>query len=263
MQHVLYIAVLGIYSVISLGHLLPGVVPEAVRSRSRMLGLFGVALHVCVLVLDAALASWRPGLAEALSAVSLGVMSAYVSVAVGRQQAFGILLVPLAMVALGTGLVVPHQQVAALDEARPTIWLPIHLLLLFAGVAGFALSAAVGAVYLYVHRALKERRFAVLARFPSLDALDRIQFRAMLFGFVALSLGIAAGGALAAASFTESWALDPKVLYTVFVWLVYGAALQSRVVWGRRGRFTAWFSISGLGLLVFSLLGLNFFLSSS
>ena len=47
---------------------------------------------------------------------------------------------------------------------------------------------------------LKHKNFAGMARLPSLEVLDRIQFRAMLFGFVFLTLGIGAGGAWAVAS---------------------------------------------------------------
>lgn len=264
MQHLLYIAVLLVYGIVTVAHLVPASMPTWLTGRVRLLGWLGVTLHVATLVGDAVLGEWTPGLPEALSGMSVGIMIAYAAVAKGRQRAIGILLVPLALVSLGTALVVPHQQVSALAESTATnAWLPIHLTLLFAGVGGFALSGAVGATYLYVHKALKAKRFEVISRFPSLDALDQIQFRAMFFGFVALTLGIGAGGALAAASFQQNWAMDPKVLYTLFVWAVYFAALQSRLVLGRRGRFTAWFSISGFGLMVFSLLGLNFFLSSS
>lgn len=264
MQHLLYIVVLLVYAVVTVVHLLPSFLPQGLAERVRVLAVVGILLHLVALAGDALLSQWSIGLPEALSSVSLGVMISYAAVATGRQRALGILLAPLGLVALGTGLVVPHQQVTALQtEAAVNPWLPVHLMLLFTGVGGFALSGTVGALYLYVHKALKAKRFDVVSRLPSLDSLDRIQFRAMLFGFCALSLGIGAGGMLAVASFQESWVMDPKVLYTVFVWFVYGAALQSRVVWGRRGRFTAWFSISGFALMVFSLVGLNFFLSSS
>ncbi|MCB9669956.1 MAG: cytochrome c biogenesis protein CcsA [Alphaproteobacteria bacterium] len=264
MQHLLYIPVLLAYVAVTVGHLVPWIVPAAVRERLRALGAAGVALHVVALGADVAVGVLRPGLPEAVSSVSLGVMVMYATLATGRQKALGLLLAPLGLVLLGLGLVVPHEEVAGLQQVQGVnAWLPIHLTLLFLGVAGFALSGAVGALYLYVHKALKAKRFDVIARLPSLDWLDQTQFRAMLFGFLALTLGIAAGGALAVASFQQSWVMDPKVVYTGVVWLIYAAALQSRLIWGRRGRFTAWVSISGFALMVFSLLGLNFILSSS
>lgn len=263
MERIPYIVVLVVYAVVLLAHLLPSVVPAAVRERIRTVAAVGAVLHLGTLVEEAIFSVWSPALPEALSAVSLGVMLAYIMVAHGKQRALGILLAPLAMVSLGTALVVPHHTVVALEASEDVnVWLPIHLALLFAGVAGFALSSAVGVLYLYVRTALKQKRFDRIMRLPSLESLDRIQFRAMLFGFIALTLGIGAGGALATASFQESWALDPKVIYTLAVWFWYFVALQARLILGRRGRWTANFSIVGFGAMVFSLIGLNFILAS-
>ncbi len=263
MQHLIYIVVLLLYAGVAVAHLLPWLAPVWLRERVRIVGGVGAFFHVVALVADVGLAGIRPGLPEAVSSISLGVMVMYVALAKGRQRALGLLLAPLGLVALGLGLVAPHERVEGLEQVRGVnAWLPIHLSLLFLGVAGFALSGAVGALYLYVHKALKARRFDVVSRLPSLDWLDRTQFRAMLFGFLALTLGIAAGGALAVASLQQNWVMDPKVVYTGVVWLIYAAALQSRLIWGRRGRFTAWVSISGFALMVFSLVGLNFLFHS-
>ncbi|MEZ4316099.1 MAG: cytochrome c biogenesis protein CcsA [Myxococcota bacterium] len=263
MERIPYIAVLVIYAVVLLAHLLPSSVPQALRDRVRIVAGVGVLVHIGTLIEGAMFGTWSPGLQEALSASSLGVMIAYLAVAHGQQKALGILLAPLAMVSLGTALVVPNATVTALeDTSTVNLWLPVHLGLLFAGVGGFALSGAVGVLYLYVRDSLKNKRFDRIGRLPSLESLDRIQFRSMLFGFIALTLGIGAGGALATASLQQSWALDPKVLYTLAVWFWYFVALQARLILGRRGRWTANFSIVGFAAMVFSLIGLNFLMAS-
>ena len=262
MLRVPYIPVLLLYAVVSTVHLLPAVLPKALTERVRWIAAFAVGLHVLALSTEAYLGSWTPGLPEALSAVGLGVMCAYVGVAHGKQRALGLLLGPLALVAVGTALVVPHREVVGLQATGTAVaWLPIHLGLLFAGIGGFALSAVVGAMYLFVQRSLKAKRFDRIRRLPSLETLDRTQFRSMLFGFIALTLGIGAGGMLAAASFQENWVLDPKVVYTIAIWFWYGVALQVRVVWGRRGNWTARFSILGFAGMIFSLVGINFLLN--
>jgi len=102
------------------------------------------------------------------------------------------------------------------------------------------------------------KRAGGLFRFPSLELLDRIQFRATLSGFVFLTLGIGAGGAWAAASLERAWTWDPKVFFTVLIWSWYGAALQLRLVRGWRGRWAALFSIVGFVAVVFSLVVFNF-----
>ena len=261
MERLPYILVLGAWALVTLIHLLPEVVGSRVGAHVRSLGLFAVVVHAAALVIGGLTSPYPTGFPEALSATALGMGVAYVWLAGRNLQAMGMLLAPLTVVLVGTAMVVPHRTVVALEETGYSAWLPIHLGLIFAGLAGFAVSSAVGVMFLWVRARLKQKRIAGLARLPSLDVLDRFQFRAMLFGFVFLTLGIGAGGAWAAASLTEPWALDPKIIFTLCIWAWYGLALQMRLVAGRRGRWTALFSIVGFGGLVFSLVGLNFLLS--
>jgi ABC-type transport system involved in cytochrome c biogenesis permease subunit len=254
-----YIAVIVAWGFLSIGHLLPDVVGSTLRERSRVVGAVAVVVHLVTLAI-AGFTAPNPGFPEALSATSLGVGVAYVAVVHRNLRALGLLLAPLAMVTLGTSLVVPHRTVVALEHTGTSPWLPIHLGLMFAGIAGFALSSVVGIVYLWARSRLKGKKFQGMSRLPSLEVLDRIQFRAMLFGFVFLTLGIGAGGVWAAASLQEAWGNDPKIWFTLCIWAWYGAALQVRLVAGRRGRWTALFSIVGFGGLLFSLVGLNFLL---
>ncbi|MEQ1503021.1 MAG: cytochrome c biogenesis protein CcsA [Myxococcota bacterium] len=247
------------WGTVSLGHLLPDVVGDRLRERSRQIAAVAVAVHLVTLIVSG-LRTVSPGFPEAVSAVGLGVGIAYVYVARSGLRALGILLAPLAMVSIGTSLVVPHRTVTALDHTGTSPWLPIHLGLMFAGTAGFALSSVVGVMYLWARSRLKQKKFQGMTRLPSLEVLDRIQFRAMLFGFVFLTLGIGAGGVWAALSLQEAWEIDPKVWFTVLIWAWYAGALQVRLVAGRRGRWTALFSIVGFGGMIFSLVGLNFLL---
>jgi ABC-type transport system involved in cytochrome c biogenesis permease subunit len=262
MERLPYLVPILLYAVLALDHLIPGALGGAVRRHGRSLALAGTAVHVLTLVGSAVWRGGTPGFPEALSAAALGMMVAYVVVGGGeRLRALGLMLAPLSAVVLSTSLFVPHRQVAALSETGASAWLPLHLGLIFAGLGGFALSFAVGILYLVVRGRLKKKQLAGLKRLPSLEVLDRIQFRSMLFGFAFLTLGIAAGGAWAAASLGEPWAFDPKVLFTLVIWLWYGIALQVRLVAGWRGRWSALFSIVGFGGLVFSLIGFNFVVS--
>ena len=262
MERLPYILVIAAWASVTVGHLLPDVVGPRLSERTRSIAAFAVVVHVLALIIGAVTSPYPTGLPEALSSVALLLGIAYVGLARRRLHAVGILLAPLSLVLLGTALVVPHRSVAALEQTGYSAWLPIHLGLIFSGLAGFAVSSVVGGMFLYVRRNLKEKRFAAIARLPSLEVLDRFQFRAMLFGFVFLTLGIGAGGAWAAVSLADPWAFDPKIAFTLLIWLWYGAALQVRLVSGRRGRWTALFSIVGFAGLVFSMVGLNFLLSS-
>jgi ABC-type transport system involved in cytochrome c biogenesis permease subunit len=259
MERLPYIAVLAAWAFVAVGHLLPDVVGDRARSLLRPVAIAAVVLHAVTLVFGSLANAWA-GFPEALSATALGVGIAYVAVARHGLRALGLLLAPLAMVTLGTSLVVPHRTVAALEQTGAGPWLPVHLGLMFAGIGGFALSSVVGVVYLWARTRLKRKNFHNMSKLPSLEVLDRIQFRAMLFGFLFLTLGIGVGGVWAALTLQETWSVDYKVWFTLIIWGWYAAALQVRVVAGRRGRWTALFSIVGFGGLIFSLVGLNFLL---
>lgn len=261
MERLPYILVIAAWAYVTVGHLLPEVLGPRLSERTRAVASFAAVVHVLALVIGALTSPYPVGLPEAISSMSLGLGVAYVWLARRQLRAVGMLLAPLSLVLLGTALVVPHRSVAALEETGYSAWLPIHLGLIFSGLAGFAVSSVVGMMFLYVRRNLKEKRFSAISRLPSLEVLDRFQFRAMLFGFVFLTLGIGAGGAWAAASLADPWAFDPKIGFTLLIWAWYGAALQVRLVSGRRGRWTALFSIVGFAGLVFSMVGLNFLLS--
>jgi ABC-type transport system involved in cytochrome c biogenesis permease subunit len=251
---------LAAYSALAFVHLLPGVAP-AVEKRARGLAIIGVVAHVIALALAIATGTHRTGFPEALSAASLGLMAAYVVVADGRLRALGMVLAPLALVLAATSLVVPHADVAALDEVGPSPWLPVHIGLMFAGMAGFGLSFAVGCAYLFVRWRLKTRKLEALGRLPPLELLDRLQFRSTLFGFVFLTLGIGAGGLWAATRLGEPWVFDPKVVFTLVIWGWYALVLQARLLGGMRGRWSALFAIVGFCGMIFSMLALNFLIS--
>ncbi len=258
MDRVAALVVLAGYALSAVALLVPGRFPT-VASKGRVWVGSAAAVHLVWLLGSLVDRRHPAGLGDALSATGFAVAVAYAWVGRSRLDALGMFLVPVAAVLVATSFFVPAQSIPAIAETGFSVWLPIHLSLVFAGLGGFALSSVVGSVYLWSRQRLKQKRFAGMGRLPSLELLDRVQFRAMLFGFTALTLGIAAGGAWAIVALDHDvWAGDPKVWFTVCVWGWYAAALQLRLVLGRRGRWTAWFSILGFGGMVFSLLGLNF-----
>lgn len=262
MERLLYLAPILIYALLAFDHLVPRAFGEVVRARARWLAIAGVVVHLAGLIAVAIAHGGTPGFPEALSAAALGMMVAYAVASAGqRLRPLGLVIAPLSTVVLSTALVVPPRTVTALQATGASAWLPIHLGLIFAGLGGFTLSFAVGVLYLVVRWRLKSKQLAGLARLPSLEVLDRILFRSMLFGFLFLTLGIAAGGVWASLSLEEAWSLDPKVIFTLVIWLWYGIALQVRLVAGWRGRWSALFSIVGFAGLVFSLIAFNFIVS--
>ncbi len=251
MERLLLVLPLLAYGYVAFAYLLPGVVGERGLRRARPVALVGAGVHLVELVLSI-VGGAIPGISMALSMTSLTMVGAWLWLQ-ARRRTMGMTVAPLALVLLGTSEVMPQGRVIALSEVEHAAWLPVHLGLMFSGLIGFVLSFAVGLLYLYVRGRLKQKDFRQLGRMPSLETLDRVQFRAMLFGFVFLTLGIGVGGLWATATLDRPWALDPKVVLTLVVWLWYGIALQVRLIAGWRGRWAALFSIVGFAGLVGSL----------
>lgn len=226
---------------------------------TRLVGSAALVLHIGLFVHEAVFTSMLPGFAESLSAVSFGIMVAWWALVKDRTSSLGAVLAPVGVIFYWSSFLAPSQQISALGLAGASWWLPVHLGLVFAAVTGFFVEFFVGAVQVWVHRRLKKKRFMGLHRFPSLETLDRIQFRALVFGLVCLAAGITVG-ALGASTVLhhQAWIVDPKVAVTLVIWVWYAASLAVRLFVGWHGRWSMTLSVMGFLGLVFSVVGLDF-----
>ena len=82
-------------------------------------------------------------------------------------------------------------------------------------------------------------------RLPSLELLDDLNRRLVIWGFIALSLTLVTGLGVAAHS-ADAGACVGVELTIVVAWLVFAGLLQARVLAGWRGRRVAWLTMAGL-----------------
>jgi ABC-type transport system involved in cytochrome c biogenesis permease subunit len=88
--------------------------------------------------------------------------------------------------------------------------------------------------------------------------LEYVAGRLLIAGFVLLTLALGvsfvgvAGGAL------RNWAADPKIMWSVFVWVLYAALILLRWRFAQSGRRFAWGAVAGFTfvLLTFPLFNL-------
>jgi ABC-type uncharacterized transport system permease subunit len=91
---------------------------------------------------------------------------------------------------------------------------------------------------------------AVLSLFPSIQRLEIVTSRLVLAGFILLTIGLAAGGHLPRPANAAYWT-DPKVVWSIFMWLVYLALLATRRTRVLSGRG---YSVSVIAAFAFLLL---------
>jgi ABC-type uncharacterized transport system permease subunit len=128
------------------------------------------------------------------------------------------------------------------------VFLAFHVGLILAAFAGFTLAAALAALYLWQERRLKRRTPRVLRLLsPSLETLDALTVRAIVFALPALTVGSGIGLARLGA---EGGRFDAIMGLTILTWAVYAAFLVLRWEAGWRGRRTAYLALAGFLLVV-------------
>jgi ABC-type uncharacterized transport system permease subunit len=171
------------------------------------------------------------------------------------------------------GLVVLVAPAAFLGVFAAALWLPsagpatfggtgswphAHVLLASAGLALLGLAGLASVLYLAEHRRLKSK--AVPRRpltLPSLEALDRVNATALVWGFVLLTLGVVTGmlwmravsGSPFGGTAHETWSLLAWAVYAVLTALRFG---------GRQGsRQAAFAAVVAFGFLFFAVIGVE------
>lgn len=145
----------------------------------------------------------------------------------------------------GSGL--PQPLPPALDSP----WLLVHVAAEAVGYGGAAVAAGAGALAL-VARLGTDRLFL-----PAPAPADRLALRAVAWAYPWLSLGLVAGAIWAQVAWGRYWNWDLKETWALVAWLVYTLALHLATVPRWRGWPVAILALIGLGVILFTFLGLG------
>ena len=149
----------------------------------------------------------------------------------------------------------------------------IHVSSMLFAYASFALAAVIGVTYVLLHKELKAKHLGFFyARMPSLQVLDRMNYRAIAVGWLFLTAGILVGVVWAGQVKTylgndprvqAMSVTDPKILVALICWTVYTFELfmARRIGWG--GRRSAYLSAIGFGMVLLNFLPISYFLTKS
>lgn len=185
----------------------------------------------------------------ALSLVALGMAALTWAVATTRRlEALGIVVYPLAAVALLLYVAYGHNRVNDLDWRLQT-----HAWLALLAYATLAIAALLAMLLWLQERALRQRKFGPWLRgLPPLVQLETLLFRSIAAGFGLLTLALITGAVFVENLFAQH--LIHKTVLSLLSWLVFGILLAGRWRWGWRGRKAV-----RLTLVAMALLGLAFF----
>lgn len=195
---------------------------------------------------------------DALSVCSLVIIAAYL-VFERRYQvtALGSLVTPLVfLMMLGSGVLVP--ELLPIDPNLQNLWVYSHTLLAFVSYGLFIISGGTAILYLLLSRLLKNKSPGQFSKkLPSLERLDGIGRRCLNIGFPFLTIALVTGSFMAAKQWGSLWSWEPKQVWSLIIWLIYGALLHGRLILGWQGRRAAFLSIIGMVLLMFGFVVIN------
>ena len=134
------------------------------------------------------------------------------------------------------------------------MWVALHVMLILIGYVGCIAAGLLGAVYIFVQHKLKEKSLQTVVRYPSLHRLDELITVGVWIGVSGLFTGSSAGVLWGLSQ--ERLSLDITTMGSFALLLWYGSASFGRV-FGRSSRWTAWMSLSGVGVVA-----VYFFLSA-
>jgi ABC-type uncharacterized transport system permease subunit len=145
-------------------------------------------------------------------------------------------------------------------------WLVAHIVALLLAYAALCFSLLSSLLYLVQERRIKSKlkpglrgKRGPLDWLPPLDTLERVALATLEFGFPCMTVGLIIGSVLVQeTSLGASYFLDPNIVASFVMWIVYVTLLLARRGAGLRGRKAAY--VSGASLVVMmAVWAVNFF----
>jgi ABC-type uncharacterized transport system permease subunit len=135
-------------------------------------------------------------------------------------------------------------------------WLFAHIIALLLAYAALCFSLLSSMLYLIQERRIKSKikvsadgKWGPLDWLPPLDTLERLALATLEFGFPCMTIGLIIGSVLVQqTSLGAAYFLDPNILASFVMWIVYVSLLWARRGAGLRGRKAAY--VSGASLVV-------------
>lgn len=239
----------------------------AQRNRFHQAGyalmLVGFFLHTGLVIAEGFLSGHIPveNLHETLSFAAWVLAGVFVLIRWRtRLKILGVLAAPFVTLITTAALLVPDKAVE-IETSFSSLWLILHVVVIFIGYASLALACGTGILYLIQERSIKSKKHRFFyRRLPSLELLDNTGYSFIVIGFTALTVGLITGFVYAQAVWGRFWSWDPKEVWSGITWLIYAALLHERLVAGWRGRRAAILAIIGFAAMLFTFLGVNFLL---
>jgi ABC-type uncharacterized transport system permease subunit len=149
----------------------------------------------------------------------------------------------------------------AASAATESAVLQLHIITALLGYSAIAVAGIYSLLYLLLFRQIQSNQYGIFfERLPGLEVFESMSYKAVVLGFVSLTLAFIAGALGVPKSVMFSFS-DPKLIGLIAVWAIYGAGMLWRKQLGLYGKRMAVMLISGFLFAFLSMTALNFFSS--
>jgi len=184
-----------------------------------------------------------------------------------RAWAIGVFVMGAIVIALGLAETLIYTPAGPLVPALQSYWLSIHVTAMTLSSGIFFVAAVLGVMYLVAERyrkrvaAGKAEPNALLDRIPSGPQLDKLTYRAVVFGFPIWTFGVMAGAIWADQAWGRYWGWDPVETWAFITWVIYAAYLHARATGGWRGVRSHYIQLLGFASLLTNIFVIQIFVT--
>jgi len=187
------------------------------------------------------------------------IVVAYLVVGVwSRFRFLGVFAAPL-LFCIGVFAMMPRLD--NLYGAQPEFkndWVSLHAALILLSYGAFGLSSAAGLMYLSQEHDLKFHKMrAVFSLFPPIQRLEIVIRWLLAAGFGLLSAGLVVGAIWLKLPEGAGYLDDPKVHWSILVWLLYLTLLIMNWRFAQGGRRFAWGAVGCFLFVLLTFWGVN------
>lgn len=230
-----------------------GMTPPERMTLLAALAVHGLALNASMFPDD----EMRFGFGLAVSLMLwLAVCFYWIETCFARLDGLHGMVLPAGLLGSILPLVFPGQHVLA-NAGSPAF--RAHFIVAMLAYSLFTLAALHATLMAVAEKQLHSGRLSrTIASLPPLLTMEALLFRLVSIAFVLLTLTLVSGIAFSETLFGRAFSLDHKTVFAIISWLIFGALLIGRQIWGWRGRVALRWTLSGFAALILAYVGSRF-----
>lgn len=192
-------------------------------------------------------------------ALSLAVNYSYIEYRIGVKSTGVFVLI---VISICQTLSSTHRTYSF--QIRPilsNVYVGIHSLAVTFGYTAFIIATLYGLMYLMLFYNIKSRHFGIIYnRFPSLEELDEMNYRAATIGLFFITISLTFGALWLSKVRANTSIFDPKIVVAILTWCIFGIIAMLKRFFRRSGLLTSYISLFGFLGIIFSMIIVNIFL---